>query len=237
MAYSIVSQQQTQVNGIGAATLGAFTPAAGNALIMFTWYDGSPAGTLTISDSTGSNGSGWTDHASIDSGGFTGNGRVTTKDSATATSTTITVTPQNTVSFLGVCILEVSGLSASPYLDSAIQKQTTPGNGTDAVSSGNTGVLASQPAAVIGMLMDCGVNDDQSGSAPTAGTGFNSNTAVWNRAGAKNLSGRPVDKRVTSTAAVAATGTASTGATDTFVSMVVALAEAAADTLMGQQCL
>jgi hypothetical protein len=223
--YSIVSQNAFQANGaVNPIAAPAFTPVAGNCLLAFLYYSGSPGGTVTMSDTSGANGAGWIERNGIDNNSFAGNIRMFTLDSAAATNSTITATLQNTVGDPGILIVELSGLTGTPYLAGFVAAQTSPGTGTDAITSGNTATLGGQPAAVIGLAMDTGVGGDQSGSTPAAGTGYTSLPGVFDKNGIKALSARPEHKRVTATTAVAATATGTVG-TDSYVSAVIALME------------
>lgn len=108
--------------------------------------------------------------------------------------------------FRSIYIREDSGLdqSAPASGTSVVQRQSNPGAGTDAISSGNL-TPGAQPGTLFGFALDFSVS-----APPTAGTGFNSRTGVWDY-GAADPSTRPEDKAITSTSGVPATATAFTG--------------------------
>jgi hypothetical protein len=110
---------------------------------------------------------------------------------------TVTVFFNASAAFNGIWIKEVGGVSSIDKTTGA--NQQTPTTGTDSTSSGQTSTLTSQPALVSGLSMRTA-----GGSGPNVGTGF---TDTW---GALDWStqARSENKRVTSTAGVAATFTA-----------------------------
>lgn len=137
---------------------------------------------------------------------------------------TVTATFSANVDFPGIIFGEYSGLDpTAPFTsgEAVGQIQSAPGTGTDAITTGNTPALATQPCMVYGLCSDITV-----GFAPTAGTGFTSRTVVW---ATSDSQARPQDKRVTATTAVAATWTSQAShGTDAYSSCVMVFKEAVA---------
>lgn len=126
-----------------------------------------------------------------------------TSDTTAATAYTITTTLSAAATVFGTSVKEIGGSSGYDATANAKagQNQQTPGTGTDAVTTGNTPALTAQPSLISGFAMDT------SGTGtPTNGTGFTSDGTGWGF-GATALM-RAESKRVTSTAALAATFTA-----------------------------
>ncbi len=120
--------------------------------------------------------------------------------------------------FRGIAVHRFSGLTGSGSLVG--QAQTAPGTGADGLSSTNL-TPASQP----GMLL--GVSTDYNGSTVNTGTGFTA-SAVYTAVDTANGSYTTSEtKRLTSTAAVAATFTA-TSSPQNFVTIAYWAAEATA---------
>lgn len=118
----------------------------------------------------------------------------------------------------GICVKEIGG-SDGNVVGNAGQLQATPTTTTDATTSGNTGTLTEAPALLSGICIASG-----GAGQPAAGTGFTSDGVGWTFGGGTNLM-RSESKRVTSTAAVAATFTAA--ANSAHMSLVAAWGEAA----------
>jgi hypothetical protein len=121
----------------------------------------------------------------------------------------------------GVYVSEYSGIATSSSLITfARDDQTTPGTGTDAVTSGVANVT-SQPALIWGI----------SGDYPNLAT-LNIGTGFTNRDVDNGV--RIEDKRVTSTGNQAATFTAAT-APDETTTWMVAFAEASSSTIVNRE--
>ena len=143
----------------------------------------------------------------------TTNGQKCARYAATITgggSTTITVTLDSAASFRAIATVEVSNTSgydsAAAAQNSAFQNN--PGGATDAVTSGATPTLTSQPALISGWSMNTSGNG--SPPAPAVGTGFtDGGTTETAFAGVALV--RFEYKRVTSTTGQAATFTGQAG--------------------------
>lgn len=204
MAYTIGDfVEGDDASGTPTTTFDApsFAPDAGSALVAFVWYyaAGGPY-TITMSDTAGGNDS-WSE---VGSGLFSGgNGmRAFVLLNAAATATTVRATFGANVAYPAIAVVEVAGIqTSSAVAGQALQTQATPGTGTDGVTSGNTGTLTGQPAAII-----AGTVNTTSAATPAAGTGYTSIGVGWDY-GATS-SARFEHKRVTSTSAVAGTFTA-----------------------------
>jgi hypothetical protein len=113
---------------------------------------------------------------------------------------TVTATWAAASGFRPVCAAEIGGCTTTPIDGTAGQSQNPPGAGADAVTSGNAS-NSNQPALVEGFSVVI-----FNTNAPTAGTGFTSETAVWGGAGSGS-GARPENLRITATGARAATFT------------------------------
>ena len=102
----------------------------------------------------------------------------------------------------GVYAIPVSGLKSASYQTGAATTQATPGTGTDGITTGNM-TPTGQPACVIGAVINAG-----SLATPAAGTGYTSIGTAWQFGFGTDLM-RVEHQRITSTAALALTGTAS----------------------------
>ncbi len=139
-------------------------------------------------------------------------------NSVPAQTTTITPAFTGSPSFTGIIIKEIGGTTGYDVTANAHagQVQATPGTGSNGVSSGNTPSLTTQPALVSGVTMATAAV-----SASTIGTGFTNDTTgnIWQfGSGVNNATSE--SKRVTSTAAQAATFTASSNDTRLTVAAV-----------------
>jgi hypothetical protein len=235
MAYAIVQSVQGHTTVAGTTIDSAsITPSAGNCLVAIVFlYASTGDHTITLSDTTGSNGT-WTNPSPAavwnGSASFQEKIQIFYLPSAAATASVIRATSDDTSisSRLAIWVVEISGLDASPFLASAFGWNGSPGSGADVITTGFSGVLASQPACVIGLCTELSENE-----TPAAGTGFTGLAAMWNA----NAS-RAEHKRVTSTASVAATFGATAGANATTAMIVLKESGGGGGTpLMGQACL
>jgi hypothetical protein len=195
-----------QTTGSYEATFSSTT--AGNLLVVVVYWD----------DSAGTNPAitGWTSAGAKQTtgGGYSAQIFYRLNNPGGITSVTVTSWDNGTPGSVGLTGSEYSGIATSSALIVAAgQVQTTPGTGTDAVTSGN-GNVTSQPALIYGVSIDSGTAVDIS-----AGTGFSSRLAITAIA--------VEDKRVTSTGNQATTFTAASGPTQ-INTFMVAFAEAGA---------
>jgi hypothetical protein len=116
------------------------------------------------------------------------------------------------------CLREVSGAAASPYDNAAQATQTSPGTGSDILSSGNL-----TPNAQPGLLNIFGWNDTST-TIPTAGT-IGTNAMVNSGSAGGNMGGEFVSsyKPVSSLSAVAGTFSLSAGSAQTYATLAVLL--------------
>lgn len=227
MPYSIVgSVHEFSRNAVGVTTVDApaFTPTAGNHLLAIISYShGTAAQSATLSDTTGSNDT-WNE---LETGAYASlNGmRAFLLDNAAAASTTVRATFGANVDYPTIVVVEISGLHASAFLDAAFGLSAAPGQGADAITSGNLGTLSAQPAALIGVTYDIGGGN----ATPTPGTSHTDIGAVWTYEGAlSSAAGRVEHRRLTATTATAATFTAAAAAGGfTYLACSIALREAA----------
>lgn len=203
MPYTIGSPVENSIDGTGQSTVDApnFTAVAGDLLIAAVVSFGAGGISFTLSDTVGANDS-WTE---VGSGLINGNDRLKLffLPNAAAGSCTVRCTFGSAVDYPAIYVVPVSGIVTSlPNDMSAFQAQATPTTGTDAVSSGATATLSSQPQLVFGFSLETANN-----TGPAVGTG-NTNIGVgWTFGGGTNAC-RAQHRRVTATTAVAATFTA-----------------------------
>lgn len=216
MAYAYVQTAQNSVTASGATTVatGNFgaNPTTGNFIIAGAFYDGNGTTsltglTITLTDTLGNT---YTPLKTVDdtTNGYrlalfyakniTGGGA----NSVTATYGT----PPSSNFYKGVFAAEYSGLDTSaPFTSGEVagQEQNSVGTGTDAISSGNTPALSTQPCLVVGFTS---IAHSTAGPS-SSGTGYTSRGSFWQFGTGTNFATLE-DKRVTSTSAVAATFTA-----------------------------
>ncbi len=135
-------------------------------------------------------------------------------------STSITATYNGgTPGSVSLYCIEYSGIAlTSPLIGvSAVNLQSSPGTGTNAVTSNALNVSTGVPALVLGLI------SDQSGLGMSAGTGY---TLRFDNGGTGGDALLGEDLRATVTGNQTATGTTTHG-TDTFVSYVIAFGESA----------
>lgn len=186
---------------------------AGDTLIVFA---SCPTGsTASVSDSV--NGA-WTSATTlhISDGGVNEEVFAFVLPNSLAGTPTVTVTfsPANT--FISMAIADAGGVR-SVSLDQIVgNQQSSPGTGTDAVTSGMTGPLSQSNALVIGFSFDVSL-----ATTPAVGTGYSNQGTGWGF-GVGSDSARMESKNVSTTAAVAATFTTATG-TDHHVTFCIVL--------------
>lgn len=212
---------------VSAITSGTDTTSSGNTLVVTKSFTVGNAAdvfltfpsTRTVSSIVSSPAETWTSLGVVTD---TSNGQKVARYAATITgggSTTITVTLDAASSFRFIGVVEVSNTSG---YDSAAAAQNgafqnAPGTGTDAISSGATPTLTSQPALISGWSMNTAGSGD-----PTPGTGFTDGGSCETVFSGTALV-RFEYKRVTSTTGQAATFTGAFGSQH--VTMVAAFLE------------
>lgn len=226
MAYSVIqspaenSVDNTNLSSIVNAVFGSSVTAA-NALLVFVGYGAASARTVALtrgSDVFTQCGTG------IYNGGFSFGLRAFVCDNAGAGTTAVSCAFSGgggTVDSPAIAAIELSGIALTPNAATpGSAEQDSPGTGANALTSGNTGALSAQPAAVFGICWDFLGGTP---TAPTAGTGFTGLTPVWEY-GTATSAARIEHKRVTATTAVPATYTAVVGG-DSYLMLTVALLE------------
>lgn len=212
MAIAVAQEVQGQDPNFstnGTTIAATITVASGSCLHVAAFANGSSGLTASVSDGTNT---------------YTAIGNVFQSGKAFHWSTgpvssgtlTLTVTFGATVNLKGIIVREITGSSGyqSIHAENAL---TTPGTGTDAITSGSM-TPASQPALISALCVDTFF-----GATPTAGTGFTSSTGApllgkcWDWGdGTANSYCRLENQRIISTSSTAATFTSSAGAADKF---------------------
>lgn len=241
MAYSLVQTipsppTDASVNATNQAYVETGASAspitAGNTLIAFVNWGGS--GTVSLADQSGSNDT-WTQCGStIDfaSGGYH-LAMYRLENAAAGTLNLRATAGGSNYDYPAIVVYEFSGLSTSGF-DKTTGRVVTPGTATDAIASGYTGALASQPQLILGFCYESNASGTLAG-----GTGFTAEAGIW-KFGA-TYGAILEHKRVTTTSTDQATFTdATNGGTSEFPVIVATFAEGgggATYTLMGQACL
>lgn len=180
--------------GTGTTLTQAITVTAGSTLIAWGQMS-SAGGTNFTSLADDVNGSWGAAIENIDDSGNTERSAVWVFPNSAAGTVTVTMTTSS-APWRGLVLVEVGGAATSSLDGHVGQLQTAPGTGTDGVSSTAT-TSSNQPALVVGLSF----NTD-TGSAPTAGSGFGSDGVDT------TILGRVESKRVTATGSQTATFTA-----------------------------
>lgn len=227
--YSIVKEnfKDTDASGVGSLATDAWGSAvsAGNAIVVFVFYYAASARTVTLTD--GVNDAKFAQAGSgLFASGFDLGMRIFVAPNVISTSNAITATFNNSTTTPALYAAEVSGIAlTSPVAGQAFQRQDNPSNDPDLISSGVTGTLSGQPAALISVSLD---HQKAITANLGAGTGFTALSPIWNFNTAQAF-GRAEHKRLTATTAVAGTFTAASSGdgTQSFITGAVALLESA----------
>jgi hypothetical protein len=216
-----VQGQDPNFSTNGTTIAATLTLAAGSYLHVMAFGNGAVGMTASISDGVNT-------YTAIGSVFQSGKAFHWSAGPVASGSTTITVTFSALINLKAIVVREITGCSAvqSAHAEAG---PSTPGTGTDAVSSG-TLTPTSQPALISGLCLDTFF-----GATPAAGTGFTSSSSApligkcWDWGdGVGNSYARIENQRVTSTSAVAATFTSSAGASNKYCVLAAAFTEAAA---------
>lgn len=185
--------------------------SAGSALDVYIFH--AVTGTPTYSVADGTN----TYTQRTNTALISGTGRLInfTANNVSGGSLTVTATFSAAQTYRGIYVREISGTTG--WDKSVAQAQTDPGTGIDAITTGLTGTLTSQPALISGVCVN-----GNAPNVPTAGTGFTSESAIWTNF----ASVRPESKYLTATTSLAATWSQS-GTSDNFVSAASVFLESA----------
>jgi hypothetical protein len=189
------------------------TVKAGSSIHFFATMDSSTGDFTGISSSPVMT---WTLLDNTDNGVHAQRAAHWVANNAVAGSITVTATCASGT-FRGAVAKEITGTSGYDAAATAAHHGATqdgPGLGTDALSSGNTSALSTQPALLSGFCCDI-----SGGGSATASLGFIDDGVV-----ASALPVRGESKRLTALTAVAATFTATVG-TDSFISLVAVFKE------------
>lgn len=203
-------------------TSSAITTTLGNRLIAFVSYY-RPAGSVAV-DLLDSQGNSWNPigtqlyNATDTEGIQCFEATVTTAGSTTFTARYDAGT--SSAEYRGILVVEDDSALGAVDNDGDYNRQTSPGTGTDAVTSLSS-TNSAQPARHIGFALNY-----NSTSTPNAGTGFTARTAVWSAIGGA----RAEDRTLSTTGSTAATFTA-VGGGDTHYTASVIILEAGSPTL------
>jgi hypothetical protein len=213
MAIAVAQQVSNPAAGSGLSNATAttqtisITPSAGSALVVLARGQGG-ANAVTVADPT--NGS----YTALDADND-GNANWATfvKQNVAGSTVTITGTWASTNANRGLIVLEISAAATSGGAQTHVVGTTA--NTTPSMTP------TSQPALVVGF--GC----TEGGSTMSAGTGFTGGTRVWATSGDGIL---PVNQRITSTSAIAATWTGGSGG-DRYFGIVLSEAAAGGNTM------
>lgn len=201
MAFAFVQAAQNSTSASGTALVATFGGAVttGNTLMLVCGYQGGSA-EIAISDGANS----WTQDESLFNNGLVGRIRVFYKVAATGGFTTVTMTPDASVSSRFLIVAEYSGIAS--YFSGIYGETDSPGATTpDLISTGNIN-FTSQPA----LSFAWGIDGNADSLPPTAGTGYSSRaTGVQFGTGVDFV--RITDKRITAIGDNAATFTPTAG--------------------------
>jgi hypothetical protein len=218
VAISVLQEAHNEnPSGGGTATTIAvtLTVTPGSALHVYVMENATGGGTISLADSNGQTytlANNVNDSSRISSHFYL--------IGATGGSTTITATFSLGAFVAGIWVKEIGQCSA--FQVSGGQLQLSPGAGTDAVTT-LTVTPSSQPALVSGFSFG-----DNNADTTVVGTGFTLGLNTWPLFGATNV-GVSESLRITSTAAIAATWTATAGGgANRWKSVVAVFTEAAA---------
>lgn len=200
-----VSTPFAAVGGSTSIVCNAITVQAGSYLHAYFSYDGSGGNLTSVTSSPSLT---WTilDDSSR-SASDSQNMAHAVSSVTSAGSITVTGNLGSSQGFRAGAVKEIGGSSGYDSTAGAhnASSQSAPGTGTDALTSGNTPTLTSQPALVSAWSE----NFSASNGIPNAGTGFTSDYSGSDWGGGPQNRGE--NKRVTSTSAVAGTYTAVNG--------------------------
>jgi hypothetical protein len=115
---------------------------------------------------------------------------------------TVTLTLGSSQIIRPVYLIEIGGAAASSYDTGTNNDQTSPGTGTNGVTSGNA-TNTSQPALIVAASLAL-----FNTNAPAAGSGFTGQTAAWGNSSGSGSGLLVESQRITTTSAIAATFTA-----------------------------
>lgn len=222
MAYTVGTAVEAANGGTTQTIVDSpnFTAVTGDCLLAIVRYYQSTTTAFTLSDTVGTNDT-WSELGSgYHPGSYASAFHAYTCTSVTGGSCTVRAdSGGNTTDYPAIVVVAFTGLNSNPLDQIIWNSQTAPGSGTDAVTSGNSATLATQPSAVIGF---CHQTNDTSVAA--VGTGFTNIIGTgWVSGGNQHL--RVEHQRVTSTSALAATFTAPAG-TDVHRTSIIILKEA-----------
>jgi hypothetical protein len=186
-SYTIIQQLQNST-GTGQSTTvvpnaGNVAVTTGNLLLYVVKYSSSAQQTVNITDTLNNS---FTQISSyFDSSNNTGFAFGYAKN-IVGGQDQITATIGTTVNFIGLYVMEVSGLSqTNPFTtgEFVINKLVSPGNGANSVATQFTGNISRRPAMLFGFCMDA---TNTAGQVLTAGTNFNPLGGVWTFGGSQN---------------------------------------------------
>lgn len=188
-SYTIIQQLQNST-GIGQSSVvvpsaGTVAVTTGNLLLYVAKYSSASIQSVTITDTLNNT---WQQiNSYFDSANNTGIAFGFAKN-IVGGQDAITMSLGVSANFLGLYVLEVSGLSATnPFTtgEFVVNKVVSPGNGANGVASQFTGNISRRPALLFGFAIDA---TNTSGQILSPGTNFNSLTPIWTFGGGQNSS-------------------------------------------------
>jgi hypothetical protein len=200
MAYSFLQSVDAGSTGSGSSLGVSITYTGGEHAYVFGTITGTVT-TWTVTDNSGGSNV-YTQLGSTVAGLGGDNEAIFECASVVAGTFTVTHNWGTAGTFRGIHVWTYNGVTGSSITVS--NTQNGPGTGADAVTSTNLNP-SSQPGALIGHTYDT------NGNALNAGTGFTSRSTFPSEAATNGVSTRLEDKRLTSTSAVPATFTLTTG--------------------------
>ena len=199
----------------------SITILQGDLIIAYVKYESGSSKTVTLDDTLGTNDT-WTEIESGHHDGTLSAGvRCFYLPNAAVGVSTIRATFSAGVDRPAIFVMSISNMALAPFDDVVYQSQIDPGTGANAVTSSNLGVLTTQPQMILGISHQFAVSLR---SAPRSGTGFTDLGSYFDYEGTELSLAKVEHKRVTSTAATAATFTA-TNADHDFISVAMAFKE------------
>ena len=224
MPYSVGTPQATDATGSASniATPAGITTSAGDTIVVFGTVAGADL-TASLSCSDGTNAYALK-FATYEASTTTNFCILVAENVASGTFTQTLAWGGSTRVNRGIYAVAVSGVKAAAYQTGAIANQAAPGTGADGVTTGNM-TPTEQPACVIGAAVCSGAI-----ATPAAGTGFTSIGTAWQFGTGTDLF-RAEHQRITSTSAVALTGTAASNVRHFSVAVILSETGAGAATL------
>ena len=207
MAVSVLQESNISTQSAGLTSVRTLTVSAGSYLDVYLTCDSG----FTLSSIADNQAGGSNTYLLVDNTLDSSNGQrlyhYVTTTATTGGSLTITGTWSSaSATSTGIWVKEIGGSSGYNGTNHAANLQTAPGTGTDAVTSGLLGTVATVPALVSSMTYS--TISGGSGGAFTTGTGYTSGAQGW-LFGSGSNNAASESERVTAGTSLAATYTLS----------------------------